>query len=143
MVSYIGNIIYTVIEAILLVLITRKMKFEGIEKLSSPLIHGLIAWSILSTLGELFYWDAKIGLVYVALLLFIGWKFLSNQPTKMIGVSMLLFPIGAIITGLVADSENHNRWIAILTALPYVAAAGFYLDACMRFLTDKNWEIKN
>lgn len=138
-ISYIGEIIFTVIEAILLFLITRKMKSEGIEKPSSLLIYGMIACSILS-FGELFYWDDILVYGYIALLLFIGLKFLSNQPTKMIGVSMLLFPVGTIFTVLVADSENHNRVIAILTALPFIAAAKFYLESCKRFLTDKNME---
>lgn len=143
-ISYIGDVLFTAIEVILLLLITRKMKFDGIEKPSPLFIYGLIICSVLSTLGWLFYWADMIGLLYIAGLLFLGWKFLSNQRTKMIGISMLLLPVGAFITVLIAlYSGNHNKLIILLTLLPYYAAAKFYLDACTRFLTDRNWESKN
>lgn len=143
LVPFIGDIVFTVIEVLLLLLITRKMKIEGIEKPSSTLIYALIGSSILSTFGELLNLDDMIGLVYFVMLWLVGWKFFFNQKTKMIGICMFLLPIGAIITALIADPDNHNKWIAILTAFPYISAAGFYLESCCRFLIGKDWEQEN
>lgn len=42
---------------------------------------------------------------------------------------MLLFPVVALITGSVADSDNRNKF--------YVAATRFYLKAYMKFLSAK------
>ncbi|MCH5245054.1 MAG: hypothetical protein J1E84_01220 [Muribaculaceae bacterium] len=140
-VSFIGEAVFTIVQAIFLYLITCKMKSNNMQKPSVLLFYILIASSCLASFVWFFDDDSMIGLIiYLAMLLITGYNCRSTSETKKLGNSMLLLPVGfivsAIIVGIVLDVNPRikGRWTFLLMILPYMAAVIFYLESCSKFL---------
>lgn len=140
--SIIGNAVFTIVEVIFLYLITCKMKSKNMQKPSVLLFYILIASSCLEFIEGFFDDVVIIGFIYLAMFLVTGFSCLSISEMKKLGISMLLLPVGAIITMIILEANNdiHSKWEFILTILPYIAAVSFYLDSCAKFLKGSNPE---
>ena len=135
-VSFIGDAAFTIVEAIFLYLITCKMKSNNMQKPSVLLFYILIASSCLAFFEGPFDDVVIIGFIYLAMLLITGFSCLSISEMKKLGISMLLLPVGAIISMIILEANNHihSKGEFILTILPYMAAVIFYLESCSKFL---------
>ena len=136
-VSFIGDAVFTIVEAIFLYLITCKMKSNNMQKPSVLLFYILIASSCLAFFEGFLDDDYMICfIIYLAMLLITGFSCLSISEMKKLGISMLLIPVGEIITMIIlaANHHIHSKGEFILTILPYMAAVIFYLESCSKFL---------
>lgn len=143
-IQFVGDALFTVMEVLMMCFVMKKIKTDNYSKPSSTMLSAFIALSILTAFSGLFemmgssndFWEV-VPLVYVLMLVVVGIMFLYKCDTKAIGISMFCVVVGAIITMLIADPDNHKKWIGILTAAPYIAAVAFYFNAMKGYLMDK------
>lgn len=145
-IQYGGTVLLSLAEVAIFYFLLRMNNKEKITKTTSTQLQILIAANLILCVGDAFdindysekitFWDVAV-FVYLVMFIVVGALYIIRRKSRIMGISMICVVFGALVTEMIANPDNHDKWIGILTALPYIGATWFFFESSKRYLIGK------